>query len=236
MEIENKTPNILLASPTGGKVDTGYLVSCLRLQKLINDKGWGLSFSFSISSYIHRERNKQALEFMSNDEYTHILYVDSDIEFEPTTVINMLELNKGIVCTIYPYKHFVNGAMRYMGEVKEGAELQKDNTIEMDKTGAGFLMIKKDTLKELIPFCGEVTYGGVAIESGDVNIENKVTTWNIFNFDIDNGVELGEDVSFCKRCKTAGIPIWALVTENLTHWGSHNFRANNLGILKHIDK
>ena len=63
MEIENKTPNILLASPTGGKVDTGYLVSCLRLQKLINDKGWGLSFSFSISSYIHRERNKQALEF-----------------------------------------------------------------------------------------------------------------------------------------------------------------------------
>ena len=148
MEIENKTPGVLLATPTGGKVDTGYLVSCLRLQKHFINKGWDLNFSFSISSYIHRQRNQQALEFMSNDKYTHILYVDSDIEFDPTTVINMIELNKGVVCTIYPFKHFVNGGMRYMGEVKDGAERQGDDTIEMKKIGAGFLLIEKNTLKE----------------------------------------------------------------------------------------
>lgn len=225
-------PHILVATPTGGKVDVGYLHSCLVLQKNFGIRGWGLNFTFKISPYVHRARNEMALQVINGDKYTHILFIDSDIEFHPDTVAKMIELNKGIVTVVYPFKKYINGQLRYMGEPKEGAEQQADGTIEVQKIGAGFLLIEKSILSELIPFCTKVRYDTSSEESGEINEKTRIETWNFFDFTYDeNNVELGEDISFCAKCEKAGIPIWTLLSENLVHWGLHNFQGNTKNFL-----
>ena len=54
-------------------------------------------------SLITRARNTIVQLFMDGD-YTHLLFIDADLAFNPTAVIRMLEYDKDVVTGIYPRK------------------------------------------------------------------------------------------------------------------------------------
>ena len=56
-------------------------------------------------SLITRARNKSLNKFMNTD-CSHLLFIDSDIEFQPEAVMDLLLFDKDVSCCVYPKKGF----------------------------------------------------------------------------------------------------------------------------------
>ena len=59
------------------------------------------------SSLVTQGRNLCVAEMLNHaDGYTHLLFIDSDIDFQPKTIFTMLEKDKDVIGCPYPMKTF----------------------------------------------------------------------------------------------------------------------------------
>ena len=74
----------------------------------------GISSQFNVvkSSLINYGRNLATCGFLDS-KCDHMLFVDSDVEFEPEAVLRMLIVQKDIVCTPYRVKLQDTSMVRY---------------------------------------------------------------------------------------------------------------------------
>jgi hypothetical protein len=94
---------LFIATPMyGGKNDGLYMKSALDLQAFLLHHGIENRFSFLFNeSLIPRARNYLVDEFLRSG-YTHLLFIDSDIEFDPNDILALLILDKDIIGAPYP--------------------------------------------------------------------------------------------------------------------------------------
>jgi hypothetical protein len=102
---ELKKHKLFIATPMYGGMAHGlYIKSCLDLQTTFNQYGIETKFSFLFNeSLITRARNYLVDEFLRSD-YTHMMFIDSDIHFSPKDVIALLALDKDVIGGPYPKK------------------------------------------------------------------------------------------------------------------------------------
>ena len=96
---------LFVATPMyGGNCLGMYAKSCLDLQGLCTQYGIEVRFSFIFNeSLITRARNYLVDEFLRSG-FTHLLFLDSDIHFDPRDVIALLALDKDVIGAPYPKK------------------------------------------------------------------------------------------------------------------------------------
>jgi hypothetical protein len=106
---------LFVATPMyGGQCHGMYTKSSIDLAKMLQHYGIENRFFYLFNeSLITRARNYCVDEFMRSD-YTHLLFIDSDIGFDPNDVITLLALSnpeeetpetrKDIICGAYPKK------------------------------------------------------------------------------------------------------------------------------------
>ena len=101
-----QTKSIFVATPMYGGMNHGlYAKACLDLQALCIQYGVNIKFSFLFNeSLITRARNYLVDEFLHRSECTHLLFLDSDIHFDPRDVIALLALDKDVIGGPYPKK------------------------------------------------------------------------------------------------------------------------------------
>jgi hypothetical protein len=112
---ELRKRKLFIATPMyGGQCHGMYTKSSIDLAKMLQNYGVENRFFYLFNeSLITRARNYCADEFMRSD-YTHLLFIDSDIGFNPEDVVTMLalmdendqnpETRKDIMCGAYPKK------------------------------------------------------------------------------------------------------------------------------------
>ncbi len=102
---------LFVGTPCYAGMCTGmYMKSCLDLQGLCTQYGMENRFSFIFNeSLITRARNYVADEFLRSG-YTHLLFIDSDIHFDPKDVIALMALDKDIIGAPYPKKSLKLGS------------------------------------------------------------------------------------------------------------------------------
>ena len=100
-----KKSKVFVATPMYGGMAHGlYIKSCLDLQTTMAKYGVETKFSFLFNeSLITRARNYLVDEFIRSD-FTHLLFIDSDIHYNPQDVIAMLALDKDVIGGPYPKK------------------------------------------------------------------------------------------------------------------------------------
>jgi hypothetical protein len=106
VNVDNLKKNkIFIATPMYGGMAHGlYVKSCLDLQTTMMQYGIETKFSFLFNeSLITRARNYLVDEFLRTD-YTHLLFIDSDIHYSPQDIIALLALDKDVVGGPYPKK------------------------------------------------------------------------------------------------------------------------------------
>ena len=82
-----------------------YIKSCLDLQATLNRYGVESKFSFLFNeSLITRARNYLVDEFLRTEGFTHLLFIDSDIHYNPQDIIALLAMNKEVSGGPYPKK------------------------------------------------------------------------------------------------------------------------------------
>jgi hypothetical protein len=170
---------VFLATPMyGGNCSGLYIKACLDLQGLCIQHGIELRFSFLFNeSLITRARNYLVDEFLRSG-MTHMLFIDSDICFNPQDVLALIALDRDIIGGPYPKKSinwknvhatsrkFANDpkfdpgiletvAGDYVFNAIPGTkEFKVTEPLEVLEIGTGFMLIKRavfDKFKEEYP-------------------------------------------------------------------------------------
>lgn len=170
---------ILICVPSMDMVAAGFAQSLAMLQKGGNET----AVMFQVGSLIYDARNKLAKQAIKMEaDYT--MWFDSDMIFEPNTMVRLLEHKAPIVSGAYfrrsPPYHLV-----------------AFDKCDAEKREWTDLTLPTDTVK-----CGGVGFGCVLVKTEVLfNVAAKYGCW----FDPMNG--FGEDLSFCYRARQCGYDI-----------------------------
>lgn len=127
---------LFVATPMyGGQCFGLYMKSSLDLQSMCWQHGIDLRFSFLFNeSLITRARNYLVDEFLRSD-CTHLLFLDSDVHYNPQDILALIALDKDIIGAPYPKKSInwrnvnaaaVRGYENAIQAHKEGKEFKFD--------------------------------------------------------------------------------------------------------------
>jgi len=242
-------PEILIATPAfEGNVKTGYVKSLFATQKLLNEHGIKHDYATIEISDIALARNIFASYLLERPNYTHLLFVDSDMTFSALTVGRMLVEAKPLIGCVYP-KRTVD-----LNRVIELARQHKDNAAVLGLAhdfvvrypsgpqkievkgglsrvaglGMGLCLIARSVFTDLLAT-------GTLEQHKNVG-RNPFKIEALYGFfDQIGSVDgpLSEDLAFCERWTSlCGGDVWALVEERIGHIGQMEFSVPYIERLK----
>lgn len=250
-ETETKGPSILLAYPCyGSKVYVQFHESLLLLTHLLETKkiGWSL-YSIPFDSLIPRARNACVARFLESS-HTHLMFLDTDIVFQPKDVLRLLEHDKPIIAGVYPKKgvelekltpiwsrgdctkeSVFSRASDYVVELDPMYPELKDNLLRVRYVGTGFLMIRRDAIQQLCEAYPERRFDMDGIFTpqckGDV-------FYDLFGVGVmqdkrlyqNKRCYLSEDWMFCRLAELIDLPVYVDVTIPLMHMGTFVYQGH----------
>jgi len=262
---ELRKNKLFVATPMYGGMNHGlYMKSCLDLQTIMIRYGIETKFSFLFNeSLITRARNYLVDEFLRTD-FTHMMFIDSDIHFDPNDVVALMALDKDVIGGPYPKKsinwgNIAETARRHpdlnpkelenlVGEyvfnvVKGTQQFQVSEPLEVMEIGTGHMMIKRqvfDKMKEEYPF---IRYKPDHI--GQAHFDGSRYIHAYFDTVIDTtdscvggGSEryLSEDYMFCQMWRKMGGKIWLCPWMKTQHIGTYAFTGNMPAVAQYTGK
>ena len=125
---ENTQIKLFIGTPCyGGMITADYFKSCMQLVALATSKKIELQFgTIGNESLITRARNTLVQLFMDGD-YTHLMFIDADIAFNPESVIRMIDFNQDVVTGVYPRKTI--DWMKVKKRLKDKADISEDELL-----------------------------------------------------------------------------------------------------------
>ena len=128
-----------------------------------------VSFTLYKSSLVQQGRNLIVSEFMNEPtKHTHLLFIDSDIDFQAESIFKMLDKDKDIIAVPYPMKYIDWGKIKRrtdllkLTDIKEIAKagfhypikvegmnevIVDDGVAEVTHAPTGCMLIKRDVMK-----------------------------------------------------------------------------------------
>ena len=246
---------IFIGTPCyGGMITADYFKSCMQLVALAATNKIEIQFAtIGNESLITRARNTLVQLFM-DDDFTHLLFIDADLAFNPEAVIRMINFDKDVVTGIYPRKtidwtkvkrkvldnpkisedELLAASLQYNLNVKDPKKIEmKNGFIEVMDGATGFMLIKRRVFEQMA-----YNYPDKQFQP-DQHINephskkfdyHKTSEWNYTFFDTmvepDTNRYLSEDYAFCRLWQNIGGKIYADITSGMTHYGNFAFRGN----------
>lgn len=180
-------PKILVAVPCMSMVHTDFMTSLIRLQRLP-----GTEYTFTVATLIYDSRNAMTVKAIE-EEFDRILFIDSDMVFEPDLLIRMsqdMDAGPDYVSGVYfsrkyPVKPMIyktvdarkaeDGSVRAVTDGYENYPINQVFTIE--GSGFGAVMIKTELIRNV---------------------------WDKYGPPFMPTPIMGEDLAFCWKAKQLG--------------------------------
>lgn len=170
-------------------------------------------------SLISRGRNTLTAKFLNNTESTHLMFIDSDIGWEPWHVLAMIDRDVDVIGGLYPMKTM---PIKWVVNGFDGAEQGEDGLQEVSKTGTGFMLIKRHVFEDMKahpavkPFKSDIGL--------DPSLDQHMRTY--FDTAVRDNRYYSEDWTFCENWRDLGGKIWVDKRVMLRHTGSYVFDQN----------
>ena len=256
VELEKLRKNkLFIATPMYGGMAHGlYIKSCLDLQTTMNKYGIETKFSFLFNeSLITRARNYLVDEFLRSD-HTHLLFIDSDIHYNPQDVLALMALDKDVIGGPYPKKSMnwanIAAAARahpnvepkeleqLVGEyvfnvVKGTAQFSVTEPLEVMEIGTGYMMVKREVFEKMEKEYPMIRYKPDHV--GQANFDGSRYIHAYFDTVIDTKESivgggsdryLSEDYMFCQMWRKMGGQIYLCPWMKTQHIGTYAFTGN----------
>ena len=262
---ELKKHKVFIATPMYGGMAHGlYIKSSLDLQTTFAKYGIETKFSFLFNeSLITRARNYLVDEFLRSG-YTHLLFIDSDIHYNPQDVLALLALDKDVIGGPYPKKSInwpnVAAAARnhpemeprdlegLVGEyvfnvVKGTSQFQVTEPLEVMEIGTGYMMVKREVFEKMEKEYPSIKYKPDHV--GQANFDGTRYIHAYFDTVIDTkdsitggGSEryLSEDYMFCQMWRKMGGTIYLCPWMKTQHIGTYAFSGNMPAVAQYTGK
>ena len=228
---------ILVGTPTyNGQVTGQYTRSLL---SLFQAYGPDLSWETTKAVMITWARNYLASAVLAGD-YTHLLFIDADVEFDVSLIQRMLEFDQPLVAAAYPMRSlnipaFHAAAQRYANpnvafaaalnfpiELEE-PRVERNEFYRATFAPTGLMLIKREVLEKLKAAHPERNCDAAGSYYAQEGLKEVFQCFEALAN--PHGVMMGEDFSFCQRWRNLGGEIWVTFDESLGHTGPYTFRA-----------
>ena len=219
--------NIFFATPCyGGMLTDQYFLSMFRVSQAFMQHG--INFRITTlrnESLVTRARNILTAMFLQS-ECTHLMFIDSDIEFDAESVLRAMAYDKPIMAAAYPKKALpIQYAINFKFVDQKTKQIRVENgAVEVLDASTGFFLVKRETIEKMCQAYPELHY------RNDSNIDEKFHKYCYALFDTwldpDDNRYLSEDYTFCRRCQKIGGEIWLDPNTKLNHVGSYTFEGN----------
>jgi len=250
-----KNHKVFIATPMyGGMAHGMYVKSCLDLQSTLGKYGIETKFSFLFNeSLITRARNYLVDEFLRSG-YTHLLFIDSDVHYNPEDVVALLALDKDVIGGPYPKKSINWGNVaeaarkhpnmnpreleKLVGEyvfnvVKGTSQFQVTEPLEVMEIGTGYMLVKRHVFDKMAVEYPNIRYKpdhvGQSNFDGSRYIHAYFDTVLYLKFLVSGGGTvhyLSEDYMFCQMWRKMGGEIWLCPWMKTQHIGTYAFTGD----------
>ena len=187
----------MIAVPHMGKVHTKFMISILQIMDYCrewnskNEEKILCDIRFQKGTVISYQRTMLVKDFLENKEYTHLLFLDSDMSFPNDVIVKLLEHNKDVCCGTYRNRqdtHYTTYLI--LPDQKELVPVlgidKGDGLQEVLANGTGCMLIKREVLEKV----------------------------NQFRFE----GEKGEDINFCSDVRKEGFKIYTDLSLQCSHY------------------
>ncbi len=260
-----KKKKLFVATPMYGGMAHGlYIKSCLDLQNILTRYGVEVKFSFLFNeSLITRARNYLVDEFLRTD-YTHMLFIDSDINYSAQDVIALLALDKDVIGGPYPkkainWKNIAEAARNhpdmnpaeleqlvgdYVFNVVKGTKsFTVTEPLEVMEIGTGYMMINREVFTKMAEAYPSIHYKPDHV--GQANFDGTRYIHAYFDTVIDTKTSitgggsdryLSEDYMFCQMWRKIGGKIYLCPWMRTQHVGTYAFTGNMPAVANYTGK
>jgi len=211
----------------GGAVTQPFLASLLETQKLLLERGIPHGFVFAPGdSLVQRSRNKIVAAFMASPRATHLMFIDSDIEWQAEDVIRLLAHDRDVICGAYVKKQYpltfaLNAVYRDDGMCERDPAT---GAVRVRDVATGFLMLKRSVFARMMQAYPQLKYR--AYETDGVAPEARDFTYSLFDCITTPEGFYSEDYGFCRRWSEIGGECWVDPAIALKHHGMHAYHAD----------
>lgn len=242
---------LFLAVPMyGGQCAGMFTRSVADLSAICTKHGIQLQLFFLFNeSLITRARNYCVDEFMRSNA-THLMFIDSDIGFNPQDVIALLamqsdESDYDVIGGPYPkkciswekIKQAVDKGMadedpnrleKYVGDYvfnpkTTSREIPLNQPVEVLEIGTGFMMIRRKTIEEYHKAFPHQWYKPDHVRTEHFDGTREIMAVFDCIIDPDSKRYLSEDYMFCYNVQKMGMKVWFCPWMQLQHVGSYIF-------------
>jgi hypothetical protein len=240
-------PSIFVATPVHSECSIHYTQALLSFQQKCMLNGILVSFTLLKSSLVTQGRNLCVNTFMEESikhPYSHMLFIDSDIEFSFDTIMKLVAADKDIVAAPYPlkdldwekiakrikHKNITDGNTMSKQGFTWPLKLEGKNEVtviggvaEVTHAPTGCMLIKKQVFEKMIKELPELKINQPTVING--KMVEKEFMYNFFDcyHEPETKKYYGEDFGFCKRWAEIGGKCHILVDEYITHIGEYRF-------------
>lgn len=242
--LENNKIKLFVATPVHSQVSMHYMQSVFKLQAQCHEKNIPIMLQLMKSSLITQGRNLCVSEFLLTD-CTHMLFIDSDIQFSAESIFKMICKDQEILSIPYPMKNILwdkvcdkwrdipdldftqlsTSGNKYPVRLKDAEDdiNMCDEMIELSHSMTGCMLIKREALNKMIQAYPDLIIKQETMIDGTQQYRKHL--YNFFDtyYDKENKLYYGEDFAFSRLWTKIGGKCMALITEYITHIGEYEY-------------
>ena len=191
-ECEDEMDKILIGIPTTGYIPATFIRCLLDLTGYLTREGIRHEIMLEEGTIIHMSRDRIANRAI-NENFTHVLWIDSDMKFTEEILETLMFHKKEMVCSVFQSRRPPFNSCIF-SEIDEGRitryEQYPDRLFKIEGCGFGCVLTETQLLKT-------------------VHDNFQTCFWPMTHF--------GEDLSFCKRVRLLKREIWCDPSARVGH-------------------
>ena len=169
-------------------------------------------------SLVQRARN-DIVRLAIEEDFDDLIFIDSDVEWNPEWVFKLLEYKEDVVGGVYPKK--TDEPQFPVHALKDGMKLEENGLIEVNGLPTGFLKISRDALKK--------------VWDASTESQNEGRTCRmVFDIQVQDGQLVSEDIVFCRKWQDLGGKVFVDPTMTCNHVGTKKYTGNFMEYIKAI--
>ena len=216
--------------PCYDSVKINTMISIVKLVKELTMAGLKFEINTMKSPYIAYARNILTAKFLQREE-DYLLFIDSDLEFEPECVLKMLITEKDVICTPYRVKTNEPDSVKYTVSIQDpkNVKIFQGGLVEIDNGPAGMMLIKRTVFEKMIK---DYPDKEIKVNTNEDTFPNDLRVYNFWDSNFKDGVWKGEDIYFCDLARQSGFKVFANLDSTLTHHGSFGYKGKYGDVFK----
>jgi hypothetical protein len=218
-----KKPSLYIAMPCYDMVKINTMISMVKLVAQLTKAGIKMEVNTLKSPYIAYARNILTARFIQS-KYDYLLFIDSDVEFEPECPLRMLVAQKDIVCTPYRIKTGDPSVTKYTTTVEDAQNVTilPGGLIEILQGPAGMMIIHRRVFEKLIKERPDLEI--LAHQHKDL-FPKDLPIYSFWDCTFENGKWTGDDIAFCNLARSVGFKLYGNIESTLIHHGSYGYKG-----------